>query len=251
MSTPNEDVDTQEAQGNEKQPLSFAEKVNQTAKTLTKDDKGNYVFPENISEEEKVAVIAERRRRDTQAAFTTTSQQVKALEAEKAALLKRFGSSTTVELPPEQAEELEELKFSDPEAWRAKLNQYESEAKQKRMSEIDEELKQVSTQTLSENETERRKQVLQDFKEANPGFSLDDDVIANDIPPRITKKLETGEISFEAFLQECHTYLKTGKVIKTEKNLGQPNLSKVGGGSEPDESAMSEDVIASYAKTVF
>lgn len=234
------------------QELDFAGKVNKAVNEAKVDAKGNLVLPEGISDEVRYAAGLEKRRRDTQADHTRLSQRTKALEAEKSALLNRVTGSVELELTAEQAEELEDLKFSDPEAWRKKMNSYESSARTKRTSEIDEELKKVAASTLDQNEIERRKTVLADFIEANDGFELDDDVIANDIPPRITKKLADGRITFEEFLQECYDYTKTGKVVKqTEKVPSEGNLSKVSGGNSPDKNAVKEDIVKSYEKETF
>jgi hypothetical protein len=235
----------------DKQP-TVEEKINSIVDNITRDEKGQYVLPDDLSETEKFAAIAEKRRRDTQSSFTKTAQEAKALKAEKAALLLKVSSAVTVELTKEQAEELEELKFSDPEAWRKKVNRYEREAAHTQQETIDKELKQVSASSLEKEELERRADVLLEFNQAHPDFELSDDTIANDIPPRIVKRLETGVISFEAFLQECYDYTKTGKVIKQDKPLTkQPNLSRVGGGSKPDDNAIKEDIILSYKKEVF
>lgn len=243
-------VDTQEERDQDT-GSSFADLVNKAVNEAKTDEKGNLVLPDGLSEEVKYAATLEKRRRDTQASYTKISQKVKALEAEKSALLSKATGSFELELTTEQEAELEDLKFSDPEAWRKKMNTLETEARNKRTKEIDEELKKVSSSSLEIEELERRKQVLSDFLEANEGFELDDDIIANDIPPRISKKLEVGQITFEEFLQECHDYLKTGKVIKQDKVLSGPNLSKVGGGNSPDKNAVKEDIITSYAKETY
>lgn len=250
MSLSTEDVDTQKNEG-ENKSLSFAETVMKVVEEAKVDDKGNIVLPEDLPEDVKFAATIEKRRRDTQADNTRKSQKLKALEAEKTSLLKHAVGSVKVELSSEQEEELETLKFSDPEAWRKKMNTLEAEARNKRAKEIDDEVKQVSKSTLDEDELERRKNVMSDFLKAHEGFELDDDIIANDIPPRITKKLETGQITFEEFLQECFTYVNTGKVVRQDKVPGGPNLSKVGGGSSPDKNAVKEDIITSYAKETY
>lgn len=229
---------------------SFADTVDEVVKGMKLNDAGVYELPDDLSEEVKYAAMAEKRRRDTQADYSRTKQETSALKAEKAALVKKL-ENVSVSLTDEQQEELEELKYSDPDAWRKKLNTYETEARAKRISEIDEELKQVSAGTLETEEVERRKEVLAEFQANNPGVEIDDDVIKNDIPPRILKKLETGTVTFEAFLIECRDYLKTGKVVKQDKTIKQPNLSKVGGGSEPDENATKEDIVLSYNKETY
>lgn len=257
MSIPaNNAADTQQEQdSNEAQAAktetSFAERVNAMAGEVKANAKGEYEFPEGTSEELRVAVMAERRRRDTQAGFTKTSQELKAVKKENSVLLKKAIETAKVDLTKEQQEELEDLKFSDPEAYRKKMNAYEADAVAKRKKELEEEVKNVSSSSLDEDEIERRKTVLAEFLEANPGFELDDDVIANDIPPRITKKLETGAISFEEFLQECHDYTKTGKVVKQDKVAKQANLSKAGGGGSPDKNAVKVDAVTSYEKEIF
>lgn len=254
MGTPAENADTQDDNDLENKSgegQSFADKVNEAVKGMKLDDKGNYELPEGLSEEVQYAAMAEKRRRDTQAEFSKTKQEAKALKAEKAALLKRIEGNIQIDVTDEQKEELEDLKFSDPEAYRKKMNKYEQDARDKRLKEIDDELKQVSAGSLETEELERRKAVLEEFQSANTDVEINDDVIANDIPPRILKKLETGSITFEAFLIECRDYLKTGKVVKQEKNHQQPNLSKVGGGSKPDQNAVNEDIVLSYNKETY
>lgn len=247
MSNPTEEVDTQQ----ERTEATFADKVNEVLRNAKTDDKGRLVLPEDLSEEVKYAVTAEKRLRDTQAAFTQSRQSQKVLEAEKATLLSKVTGKIELNLTTEQAEELEELKFSDPEAWRNKINKLETAARAKTAQDLEDELKQVSTSSLANEELERRAEILEEFNRANPGFQLTDDIIANDIPPRIVMKLETGKISFEAFLQECYDYSKTGKVVKQEETMDQPNLSKVGGGSKPDKNAVKEDIILSYKKETY
>lgn len=248
-------ADTREDSNEEgNSPLTFADRVEEVAKVMIKNDQNQWVMPngEELSEEMKVAAIATKRFRDTQAAYTKDRQRIKALEAEKTVLKKTAVGNVKIELTAEQAEELDELKFSDPEAWRRKMNKYEQEALSKHENELEEEVKQVSASSLEEEEKARRKDVLTEFLSENKSDTFNAEYIANDIPPRITRKLENGEITFEDFLTECLEYSKKGKVVKqTEKTLGQASLSKSGGGSTPDKNAVKEDAIKSYEKETF
>ena len=63
-----------------------------------------------------------------------------------------------------------------------------------------------------------------------------DEVIENDIPPRITKKLADGKIDFAGFLAECKDYLTKGKVLaQPDTPPDIPNLGAVPGSSaKPD-----------------
>lgn len=245
------DATTQATDTKQPEPTLEA-KVNDIVGRMTKDEKGSWVVPDEVQDEAiRFAVMAERRRRDTQADYTKVTQKAKALEAEKATLLQKIVDSPDLDLSPEKKEALEQLKFEDPEEWRKQVNILEKEAKQKRRSAIDEELGRASASTLETEELERRANVLAEFNESHKDFTINDDVIANDIPPRIVKKLETGKITFEDFLQECYDYSKTGKVVKQETTMDQPNLSKVPGGSKPDNKAVTEDVITSYRKETY
>lgn len=245
------DADTQEEQANENKQVSFSDRVNDAVKQMKQSDDGKWQLPDGLSEEVKVAAMAEKRYRDTQAEFTKTRQENKALKAEKSVLLNKAVSTAQINLTDEQKEELENLKFEDPEAWRVKMNTLEREARKKRQEELDEEVKQVSTSSLEEQEKELRAKTLEDFRTQYPDVTIDDNVIANDIPPRIVKKLENGDVTFDQFLEECYTYLKTGKVVADTKVSNGPNMNKSGGGNNPDENAVAEDVIQSYKSETY
>lgn len=244
-------VDETDDEGDTEDQKAFESAVADAVKDIKRGKDGKYILPKGLSAEVRYAAILEQRRRDTQSEFTKGNQAKKALEAENIALKKKAMGTVKLDLTAEQAEELDDLKFSDPEAWRKKMNKLEREAHAKQEQSLNDEIAQVSADTLAKDELERRKDVLAEFNKENPGFQLTDQIIANDIPPRIVKRLETGTISFEAFLNECKDYLTTGKVVKQEKLRDQPNLSKVGGGSRPDKHAEKEDIMLSYNKEVF
>lgn len=188
---------------------------------------------ENVDWEAE-AKKAEQRRRDTQAAYTKSQQELAATRAQLK-VMKDIGGPT---LDQGKLAELEDLKFSDPDAWyKAKLA-LESEAHNSFQSKLAE-----------ASESEVRLAKLEEFKATHPGFELTDD----DIPPRIAKKLASGQVSFDEFLQETYDYLVTPKVIgDANKTLEQPNLGKVGGGITPSAAAAtSKDIVSSYKNEVY
>lgn len=245
---------SQETENNaSKSEPSFEDNVSNAISQMTQDASGEWQFPDTITDEAiKYAAVAEQRYRNTQSSYTKARQKNKALEAEKALLRKKVVGTVPVQLTAEQKEELEELKFSNPDEWRTKLNQYEAKARAEYDKQLEDEVKQVSTTTLEADELASRAEVLTQFNREFPDFHIDDDVIANDIPPRITNKLDKGEISFREFLTECHEYSKTGKVVKQpDSSTKMTNLSKMGGGDTPDANAMKEDAITTYDKEVY
>ncbi len=181
----------------------------------------------------------EKRFKDTQAAYTRERQEALKLKA-KVEVLEKQGFSTT-QIDDKLKDELEDLKFTNPEEWRRKMNLIEQEASSKVSSAIEE-----RTRELSEKDVRVAK--LEAFIENHPGFELTDD----DVPPRIAKKLASGQISFDDFLTEVYSFMTTPKVIGSlNSTLNQPNLSKAGGGAEPAQNAVYKDIASSYKNEVY
>lgn len=206
--------------------------------------------PKEPTPEELVA-IAEKRRRDTQAAYTKSQQALKAKEAELQKLREQLEKAVTVELPQDVKEELEDLKYNDPEAWRNRMNNLEQEAKRKQQEELESLTGEARKAAEVQFELSRRQQVLEEFN-ASAEVPITDEIIANEVPPRITNKLDKGEISFEEFLQEVEAYVNTGKTVPKEPTLGQPNLSELGGGTTPSNKTKADaNISQAYAKDVY
>jgi hypothetical protein len=246
---PGGDAEAQPAAPQE-EVLSFADRVNAAVKQLTQDDKGVLQLPKDLELDDalKTAVLSEKRRRDTESAFSKERQRAAALEAEARELRNQLAQRIKVEVPPQDAARLEDLKYSDPEAWRKEMNRLE----QASLANLNTQFSEASRKAAGEIEVERRRQVLDEFKAANSDFDLTDEIVSNDIPPRITKKLEQGKVSFEEFLVEVRDYLSHGKVIGDPSPVKTaPNLSTVGGGSKPDANAKTEDAILSYRDEIY
>ena len=185
------------------------------------------------------AIDWEKRYKDTQAAYTKARQEALQYKAQVEVL--RSQGLSAVQIDDKLKEELEDLKYTNPEEWRRKMNLLENEASSKVSSAIAEKTKELS-------ELEVRSAKLEAFMENHPGFELSDD----DIPPRIAKKLASGSISFDEFLEEVYTFVTTPKTIgSSNKTLGQPNLSKAGGSTEPTQNAVYKDVVTSYKTEVY
>ena len=230
---------------------TFADAVNDAVKDLVEQEDGSFALPEDgdYSPEMRYAVVSEKRRRDLQSTLGKSQHAKKTTDLENKALKEKLKGKVELKLTPEQATELNELKFSDPDAWREEMNKLESSASQ----EFNTELAEVNTEVTQESELERRQEVLDEF---NASLSEDEqitqDVVSNDVPPRITNKLEAGEITFEEFLAEVKTYTSKGKVIQNEE-LGtkQPDLSKSGGTSSANDATVEADIVESYKTELF
>jgi len=228
---------------------TFAQQVNNTVNQLTQDDKGTWVLPKDLEVDESVkfAATLEKRRRDTESALSKTRNQLKTEEALREALEKRGAATVKATVPPEEAEALELLKFEDPEAWRVRMNTLEQQA----TAEYQEELNSMTSEASQKAELARRAQVLEQFNMEHSDAPITDEALINDIPPRISKKLEDGKVTFDEFLQEAYKFLVTPKTIKSQKAEKQPNLGGIGGGDRPTDEALALQDVDDYQHTVF
>ena len=166
--------------------------------------------------------------------------KISSLEAENTVL---SDSNVSLNLDEETKARLDDLMVSDPEAWRKELNRLETEAKNSVTSKVKDAKKQASEKT----ETELRQGLLDDFREQNPDTKLTNEVLALDIPARIAKKLETGEIDYTSYLQEAHDFIEQPKVVGNgQEVLGQQSLTEMGGGNDPTKSAIENDIYQAY-----
>ena len=172
--------------------------------------------------------------------YTKARQEVAALKT-KAVALEQEIEDKGIQVDPEVAEELEALKYSDPEAWRNKLNAIEKQR-----------AKDIESRVAQEIEAERRVQLLNEYNRNNPNHQLDDYVANNVLPASYMKRLEANEISFDTFLKEASDYLhkvKIGPGSSPRAGKRAPIL-QVDGGASPDvNTSVNYDV--SYDKAIF
>lgn len=229
---------------------SFSDRVNEVVNSMTQDDKGNWQLPEGVTDEAVIyGANAERRRRDTQSSYTKLSQENIRLTAETKLLADAWATDFSAKLDPKVQAELEDLKITDPDAWRSKLNELE----QQRQASFNEQRTSIQQKAQGESELDYRTRLLADFSTANPELQLTDDVIKNDIPPRLTNQLEKGEISFGDFLEKTKEYLTKGRVVAptTEKPNAEKNLGKVAGSDHPSDDAVSRQLSNQYNEEIF
>lgn len=225
--------------------------VSDLVKQVTKDEAGNYVFPEGVTltDEIKLAVTSEKRRRDTQGEFTKVNQAKITLEAENSKLKEEL-LKTKISFTPEQVEELEDLKLENPEKWRSKLNEYENAHLEAQREKITNLSTQVKTEAAKNFEVTTREQVLNDFNTEHK-VGLTEELLAEEVPLRITKKLNSGTITYEEFLEESLVYLKTNKAIKEEPVMNNPNLNSASGGREPGVVDLEPSLGESYKNDIY
>ena len=196
-------------------------------------------------------VEAEIRRRDTVSSFTKSQQSLKTLEAQKAFLEGSIKKS--LKLSDEQVEELDNLKLTDPDAWRTKLNQLESEVTTSTQKMIDEEMNRIAGLTAEEFEVERRNKLIDKFVQANPSLDLRDPKVIEQIPPIYLNQLENGLCSFDEFLANTEKFLKAENISTATKvpSGAGTDVNSVRGGSKPEGSSSQPTPLEDYGNLIF
>lgn len=229
---------------------TFESKVNAVVSHIKVDEQGLHQLPEGLQVPDDVLYAAklEKRRRDTESTLGKTKTQLKAEQAKVQTLQSKVALRVTDNLTSEEQEALQHLQETDVNAWRLKMNELEETARKQ----LNTELGTAAEATSQQVEMERRGVVLAEFNHLHPDMQITDEVIDNDIPPRIVNKLKKGEISFEDFLEESYEYLTKPKTVGSGKAPPKTtSLGKTGGGSEPRAEAVREDFSTTYKKTVF
>lgn len=166
--------------------------------------------------------------KDHQAGFTKASQKNAELEKQLAELrATKEVAITPLTISDELQVELDDLKDIDPDKWRQKLNSLEQEHKREYATKV----KSATKEASDKLELARRGELLDDFI-SSPDTVLTLDRL-DDIPVRLIKQLEKGEVTYENFLKEADKALQVGIAIKgvaTPPNT--PNLEDVGGSGD-------------------
>lgn len=231
----------------------FKETVNELVGKMVQADDGKFSLPDDVAEglDEPTlfAVTSERRYRDTQSAYTKANQSAKRHEAAANALEAHIMDNTEAPLTDDQKTELSGLKTSDPEAWRSKLNEYETAGK----STIATNLKKIRADSADKGEVEIRKDQMAAFVEST-GIALTDELIADELPPRFMRDLQSGKTTFDEFLVGAGEFLTANKVIQGADESTEDDtksLGRVAGGQEPTENAQLHQEEQTYEKTMF
>ncbi len=233
--------------------VGYGEQVNKLLKEVTVSDDGKFVYPDNTPEHLRHAVATEKKYRDTQSGWSRTQQTLKEAEVERDALRNQIvqTSSSTLELSTEEEDRLTTLMYKDPVAWRRELNKLESEHNSQAAQVLDKTMGEVRQKAGAQFELDRRIEVLKGFNEGRQTL-VTPEVLDNDIPPRITKKLADGHLTFEGYLAEVDDYLSKGKVVQNAIVDNGTQLSQSAGSNEaPAVDTQLTEGTLDYSSVVF
>ena len=257
MSTTNEPTDMMGYDTPEEVPTpkeTPQEVMNRMMKEVKTDDEGKYIYPEDIDPLMKLAMANAKSYRDTQSGFTKSQQSLKEAEAERDALVKQLAehSQKPLELSTEDQTELDKLYLEDPHAWRAKVNMLEQQSQDAVKEELTKVTDEVKQKAGAEYELERRFAYLEEFNSTRGDNQITTEMLDNDIPPRINKKLAEGSLTFESYMAEVSNYLDAGRVVSKETPPNTTDLNKSNGSQSPNgQTKQEEEGAISYGNQTF
>jgi hypothetical protein len=219
--------------------LTLGQRASEIIRGAQIDGAGNIILPEDTPTELREFVQTEKMRRDTQSAYTKGQQENATLKAQNEALLARVSSGS---ISPTDQKHLDDLKYSDPDQWYAEKNRLEELARQTSRTQVQETLKQAeitAQEQYNQQELGRRNKILADFQ-SNTNLQLTEDVINNDVPPRIQQKLKDG-MEYGAWLYEVAEYLKTPKTVENERIDNVTNIGRQGSASTTGSAVIHAD----------
>ena len=200
------------------------------------DDSGKVIFDKNVDPLFKAAVVAAGDARFYQRDYTKSKQELAKLKATNSVLAEQVSSSTR--LTAEQTEELDELKFTNPDEWFSKKQKYENEARLNSAGKLKDLTEEAQTEALRDLTLSERKEALASFQ-TQTGIVLTDDIMQNDIPPRLQAQI--NDMPFGDYLNKVAAYLGKDKVVKpTDSGLDQPNIGNLAGGAPTGSASKSK-----------
>ena len=209
------------------------------------DETGKVIVPDNSPAYVATALKVEQRRRNSNSEYSKERASREKVEAENKALKEQMAKLVKPKgLSKEQQDELEELKFSDPDKWferKVALENANSSETNDIVSKAYETASQEANVMYEQNVNQRREksldELLQSHNIANPDKPLDMNMLNLNVPPILVNRFHNGEVDAEGFLASVSKYLYASTTVSNESVPSQPNLSNVTGSDAPSEKA--------------
>jgi len=217
------------------------------------DDKGKLALPDDMPDWQKRVIRSEKRQRDAQSELGKTQAQLRESTAINGVLMETAGTMVPddFQLSDDEITALNKLKTEDPDKYRLEVNALEAKAKTAQQEKLTELTTKAATDATNAHTTKNRVTVLAEFRGANPTLVITDDVLVNDVPPRLLAGVTNGDYTYSSYLDKVKEYITTGKVAP-KGNEGDPhNPGEMPGSQTPGKSAADKAGKADYAKMTF
>lgn len=188
----------------------------------------------------------EKRYKDTQAAYTRSQQEGKAKDAVIAKLQEQIAKTPV--FTQQQQDELSELRDTDVDAYAMRLQEFTQEHQKRVAKEIEQFTSQAAESVQEEVKAQSLKQAVEMFNQSHPDKVISEDNLANDVPPRLTKQLEEGSVSYEEFVDKASKFINHEYATANPETMNQPNLNDQPGSNTPSSE---EDDDVSYEDGIY
>lgn len=206
---------------------------------LVKDESGTLAMKEGTYTPEQDALLkTEMRRRETNSSYSKERLRADKAELELDTLKKNLHNI------PQAPVIDEDLKHVDPDAY------IEQVLAAKAFDPYAEVFQQSSEQANSQVGQLTLDGAIAIHNQRNPDKPITPDMMNYDLPPRLVKRFQGGEISATEFFGEAATLLYKPKTVAQEPVVGQPNLNNVTGGSLPGQVDKDAEAANTYATAV-
>lgn len=215
------------------------------SQSLVKQDDGTYLGKDNvklkdalgaldISEDKASAVTSEIRRRNTESSFTRTNQENIELKAELDVYKGLVPSG--LDITQDEQDALDRLKYSDPDAWFDKVSELKNSSQNTRNTRTKAAVDEAKANARKNDTVSSRALLLEEFN-SNTATPLTDEQLQYDIPPRLVRRVELGEITFGEMLEQAHDFINGEKVIKQPEYQDEPSFRDTPGRLTNDQPA--------------
>ncbi len=217
------------------------------------DDKGKLNLPDDMPDWQKHVIRSEKRQRDAQSELSKSQVKLRESEAINGVLMET--ASTMVpedfQLSDDEITALNKLKVDDPDKYRLEVNDLEAKAKVSQQEKLTELTTKAAEDATNAHTTKNRVTVLAEFRDANPDLIITDDVLVNDVPPRLMAGVTNGDYTYGEYLEKVKAYVTAGKKTPAG-NEGDPhNMGNMPGSQTPGKSAAERAGKQDYAKMTF
>jgi len=246
-------IDTQSTQPTES--TNQGDKVSDALKVYSVDEKGKVVIPQGTPSYVETALKLEQQRRDSNSNYGKERARGDKLEVEMEALkVQMAGLVGSPTLTADQTAELEELKFTDPDAWFQKKTEMDKLNSSLASTRVADAVTQASkdadvayTAKVTKGRDESVGEMLTKHNALNPETPITMDMLNLDIPPVLVNRYHKGELDSLEFLGKVSKFLYADTVIKTEPTMTQPNLADGVSTVAPTETAETKSLEQVYA----
>jgi len=202
------------------------------------------VTPVSDADWQKKAETAEQRRRDTQSMLTPLQQENIRLQAENEVLQAQSGGHPKISLEPAEQIRLDDLKLSDPDAWRNELNTLEKTATQQAQADYKVKVDAKVAETITKEEKAlRQKEVLKFFDDNK---DVDMESFNNVIPVSLQNAMKNNEITVTEFLDKGAAIVRNAPVASVSAP-SSPDLGAVAGSASPSKEAIDKQKNTDWA----